>query len=125
MISTAGIAKKGNRYLIFQRKLGGSLSEKWEFPGGKVEAGETPEEALAREIQEELAVSARIGTKIMEGEFSHSGKTYTLLAFEIHLVSENFILSDHQRFAWVSQEELSCYDFADSDKLIVSKIMHP
>jgi 8-oxo-dGTP diphosphatase len=117
--SIAGVCAKGDTYFVAKRIPGGALGGKWEFPGGKVEAGETCEEALAREFFEEFRVPIRVGTLICEVEFAHDGVNFTLSAYQVALGSETFVLSEHTQTAWRSLAEIGALDFAESDKKIL------
>lgn len=114
--SIAGIARKGNTYLIAKRKPGGSLSEKWEFPGGKLEPGETPEEAMIREWDEELRVQVSVGKFLCDGTFTHKGKNFVLSAYSVSLESEKFTLLEHTEYRWETLETIETMDIADSDR---------
>ena len=117
-VSTAGVAREGGQYFLALRKPGTSIGESWEFPGGKAEPGETPEEALYREYQEEFGVEVKVGKRIFEGKFHNKTTEYQLLAFEITFVSGDVELTEHSEVRWFSAEELSRLPMADSDGLI-------
>ncbi|HME05992.1 MAG TPA: NUDIX domain-containing protein, partial [Bryobacteraceae bacterium] len=70
-VVVAAVIERDNRILIAQRRAGGAHALKWEFPGGKVNAGETPEDALQRELAEELAIRATIGPEILHYEYAY------------------------------------------------------
>ncbi len=117
--STAGIAERNGRYLVALRRPGSSIGEKWEFPGGKVDEGETPEEALKREFSEEFDVDITVGTHFCSGTFSNKNTEYHLLAYYVRILSESFLLKEHQRLRWCSIAELRNLPMADSDKIIL------
>ena len=77
----AAIIERDGRILIGQRKNEGHHPLKWEFPGGKVEPGEAPEAAVIRELQEELAIQARIDCELMRYEYQYPGRSRILLIF--------------------------------------------
>ena len=118
-ISVAGVAEREGKVLIALRKPGTSIGERWEFPGGKLEKGETPELALVREYQEELNVSIIAGEKLCEGKFSNGPKNYKLLVYSIELESDDFLSTEHQEIRWADISNLGSYEFPDSDKIIV------
>lgn len=120
--STAAIVKKDGLILIARRKSGGSMSEKWEFPGGKVDPGETAEQALKREFMEEFEVQIEVGTCLASHDFSNHDKKYKLLAFETQLLSGDFILHEHTEIKWVRPHEISEFDLAESDRGILPKL---
>lgn len=112
----AAVIDRNGLVLIGQRKRTGQHPLRWEFPGGKVEPGETTEAALARELAEELAIRARIGGEIMRYEYQYSGRSPILLIF--HQVSEfegepqNL---DFEQIVWAPRERLGDYDFLEGD----------
>jgi len=122
-ISVAGVAEKDGKVLIALRHPGTSIGERWEFPGGKVETGESPEDALIREYSEELSVSINVGEKLCEGSFRNGLKQYQLLVFSIELLNEKFIKTEHQKVLWVEFSRLESFDFPRSDRIIVDYLL--
>ncbi|MFA6505187.1 MAG: NUDIX domain-containing protein [Treponemataceae bacterium] len=119
--SVAGIAVESMRAFIARRVRGGSMSEKWEFPGGKVEEGESDETALVREYLEEFAVTVQVGVKLADAVFQHREELITLTAYEVFFDSRDFVLSEHTEWKWATLSEIEKLDFADSDlKLLPS-----
>jgi len=110
---------------VARRNLGGSQGGKWEFPGGKQEEGETPEEALVREFAEELAVPVAVGRRLYVGSFSNGSKTYRLEAFETTLLGREFRLTEHQELRWVVPPELFSLDLSDSDRQVAAALYGP
>lgn len=117
-ISTAGVAKEGNRYFLALRKPGSSIGVKWEFPGGKAEPGESPEAALHREYLEEFGLDVEVRSCIFEGQFHNRDKEYQLLAFSIRILGGEPELTEHSEIRWVTLDELKELPLADSDGLI-------
>jgi 8-oxo-dGTP diphosphatase len=113
--SVAGIAVKGGRFFIAQRRAGGDLGGKWEFPGGKVEQGESDEEALCREYREEFGVPIQTGPFLGSASFEHYGKTYIVNAYRVYFSGGDFTLHEHKRWRWADFEEIKALDFAESD----------
>ncbi|MDR1444646.1 MAG: NUDIX domain-containing protein [Treponema sp.] len=117
-VSVAGIARRGNELFIARRVIGGSLGGKWEFPGGKVEAGEGAEEALVREFQEEFSLPVHAGEELARAEFIHRGVKRALRAYLVCFVSSGpaeAVLSCHEEWKWAPVEEIEKLDFAPSD----------
>jgi 8-oxo-dGTP diphosphatase len=113
----AAILERDGRILICQRTAAQSHPLKWEFPGGKVEPGESPVEALARELQEELGILDARSEEITRYQFSYPGKNPTLLIFlrVTHYEGEpqNLIFHDMR---WEPAARLSSYDFLEGDR---------
>ncbi len=122
-ISVAGVAEKAGKVLIGLRKPGTSIGVKWEFPGGKLEAGESPEEALKREYEEELGLSVSVKDKLCEGTFSNGLKKYRLFAYSILLDNEDYTLTEHQEIKWVDISMLGSLEFPKSDRIIVDYLL--
>jgi 8-oxo-dGTP diphosphatase len=112
----AAVIEREGRVLVGQRKPGGQHPLKWEFPGGKVEAGEKPEAALVRELSEELGVRARIDGEITRYEFQYPGRSRILLIFYrvVDFEGEPQNL-DFEQLQWVEREELGDLDFLEGD----------
>lgn len=120
--SIAGIARKGNLYLIAKRKAGGALSLKWEFPGGKLEPGESHHDAVVREWDEEFNIVVIAGKFLCSGKFIHNKRDFELSAFEVHLQSENFTLLEHSEIRWETLESISNMDIAESDRGLLPQL---
>jgi 8-oxo-dGTP diphosphatase len=113
--SVAGIAVEDGRFFIARRKAGGDLGEKWEFPGGKVEEGESDGEALRREYLEEFGAPIQTGPLLGSASFEHHGKTRILNAYRIYLSDKDLTLREHTSWRWAGLEEIAALDFAESD----------
>ncbi len=96
---------------------------KWEFPGGKVESGETGAEALRRELREELAIEARIGAEVERYEFAYEGKrAILLLFFEVTEFAGELRNRVFEEMRWVEQGELPGFDFLEGDVEFVKRL---
>ena len=122
LISTAGIILKNNKFLLALRIPGTSIGESWEFPGGKAEKNETPQEALIREYKEELNVEIKVGKRICGGKFTNRGREFEIFGYLVNLVSDELTLSEHSRTGWFSLKEMSGLQMAGSDKQIVENL---
>lgn len=112
----AAIIERDGRILIAQRKDSGHHPLKWEFPGGKVEPGETPEAALIRELQEELAIEARIDRELMRYEYQYRGRSRILLLFyRVVDFTGSPLNLDFEQIRWEQPERLPDYDFLEGD----------
>ena len=118
----AAIIKKDNHYLIAKRNRDKYLGLKWEFPGGKVEGSETFEEALSREINEELNVSIHIHNKIAEEKYKDDEIDIVLHYFICSINKGDLLLSEHEAIEWVRKENFIHYDFVAGDGDITSLI---
>lgn len=120
---TAAFLEKDGKILIAQRKAGDKLAGKWEFPGGKLEPGETPEQCLKRELMEEFGVETRIGEFICSSSFEYKHLPIELLVYRAYHVEGEFQLRDHDQLAWVSLGELKAYDFSSADIPVVEHLL--
>jgi len=118
----AAIMEKQGRLLIAKRKKGDRLEGLWEFPGGKLESGETPEEGLKRELQEEFGIETRVGKFLCSVCFTSSTHFLELWAYEVSYVTGPFSLYDHEEIRWVSLDELDQYPLAEPDAAIIPKL---
>jgi 8-oxo-dGTP diphosphatase len=121
-VSTAGVVRRGKRFLLALRRPGTSIGESWEFPGGKVRAGEEPEQTLKREFHEELEIDIIVGKLLCTGDFSNRGTDYHLQAYDVKLLSEGFTLAEHQNTGWFTLSEMVRLPMAESDRSIVECI---
>jgi mutator protein MutT len=124
-LSLCGIACEAGRYLVARRNPGGSQGGKWEFPGGKQEPGETPEQTLVREFDEELSVPVAVGRRLFVGAFTNGTNEYRLEGWEVTLLSRDFHLTEHQELRWVPPAELGQLDLSDSDRGVAEALAGP
>ncbi|MGP0075970.1 MAG: (deoxy)nucleoside triphosphate pyrophosphohydrolase [Bryobacteraceae bacterium] len=112
----AGVIERVGHVLIAQRKRTGQHPLKWEFPGGKVEPGETPEAALARELEEELGIRAQVDGEIARYEYQYQGRSPILLLFyrvtEFSGEPKNL---DFEQILWAPRDRLRDYDLLEGD----------
>ncbi len=118
----AAIILDGKKVMIARRAIHKSLPGKWEFPGGKVEEGEKPEEALVRELKEEFDIKTEIGVLVKTIEHSYDNFDIRLAAYITKIVAGNFRLSDHDKILWVDVEMLHNYDLATADIPIAQEL---
>jgi len=112
----AAIIERNGRVLICQRKAGQRFAGKWEFPGGKVEAEEEFTAALARELREELAISASIGDEIARYEYAYNGRRpLQLIFFRVTEFEGEPVNVIFEQIRWEKKENLPAYDFLDGD----------
>ena len=118
----AGLIKKDNKFLVGQRPEKGHMSGRWEFPGGKIESGESPEEALKRELQEELGFEAQIGSIQLAVTHSYAEVGVVLLLFEVLFWKGEPKAKHHTELRWVSMEELEGLPLPDANKLAINQL---
>lgn len=120
---TAAILEKDGKILIAKRKTGDKLfAGLWEFPGGKVEEGETPEECMARELKEELEIEVEVGELITSNKHKYPHGIFELLAYRVKHVSGEMVLNDHEEIKWVTADEMSNYEFPPADLPIIKEL---
>lgn len=118
----ASVMQKDNKVLIAQRAKKDALYEKWEFPGGKMEAGETDHECLKRELREEFGIEAEIGDYVCTSYFEHKGTPMAMVVYYVSSYSGEMQLLDHKQVKWVTIDELDHFQFPDPDLPIVEKL---
>jgi mutator protein MutT len=121
----AAIIEREGRVLICRRSEKGPHPLKWEFPGGKVEPGETLADALARELREELAVDAEIGRELTRYEYAYAGKTPILLVFFAAAFEGREENRVFERVEWARRGTLAEFDFLEGDVAFVKRLSAP
>jgi 8-oxo-dGTP diphosphatase len=119
----AALILRDSRILVCQRRRDDTHALQWEFPGGKVEPGETPQEALARELREELAIEASVGSELFRTRhrYSESGRELELIFFQANVDRsaplQNLVF---EGFEWADPSALLRYDFLRADEEFVA-----
>ncbi len=121
-VSAAIIKNKDKEILICQRGPGGSCQFLWEFPGGKIEEGETPEECLVRECKEELDIGISVQKLFAHTTHSYPERDIEFLFFNASLKNGIPTPSVHDSIKWVSPCELKLYEFCPADVPVVKKL---
>jgi len=119
---TAAVLKKEGKYLIAKRKKNDILGGLWEFPGGKIEEGETAEECLKREIKEELNIIVDVNELILSKIHKYPRGYFELIAFKVKYISGKIILNEHDDYKWVTYKQLKMYNFSPADIPIIDKL---
>ena len=112
----AALIKKDNKYLIAKRSTGSEDDlGKWEFPGGKVEPGESEEHAIEREIKEEFEMDIKAIRFLTNNACEYPSKTIDLRLYECKHISGEFHLHDHSEYKFVNKDEILKYDLCPAD----------
>ena len=117
----AAIIVDNGKIFATQRRYG-DFKGGWEFPGGKIEVGETPQEALIREIKEELEVDIKVGDLIDTVEYDYPTFHLSMDCFWAEIVSGNLVLREHEAAKWLIKDELDSVAWLPADVTLVEKI---
>ena len=124
--SIACIDYRNGKIFIAKRQMTGDMGGRWEFPGGKIEAGEDLATAVIREMQEEFGVTVTVGRKITSGSFFHKGKPCTLDVLEVTFphdgLEKRFNLTEHTDYKWEDIDSIPQLNFVDSDLSIYNDV---
>ena len=119
VVVAAAVIEQDGRFLLTRRLEGTHLAGRWEFPGGKCEPGETHAEALARELEEELAVPVAVGPRILVTTHAYDERTVELHFYETRLLGTPTPQLG-QPMRWASREELGQLDFPEADAALIA-----
>jgi 8-oxo-dGTP diphosphatase len=120
---TAAVIERNGKVLIARRRQETGPGRWWEFPGGQLEDGETPEKGLAREIAEELGVRIRVGEFLGSVPYRSPALSIELMAYRAVIVSGEFKLTDHDEIRWAEPSELEESAFSEPDRPIVRRLV--
>jgi 8-oxo-dGTP diphosphatase len=121
-VAAALVRDEGGRYLITQRRRGSHLEGLWEFPGGKIEVGESAEAALRRELTEELAATFTVGALVETIHWEYPDRTIVLRFYDCHHEAGTIEPLEEQAMAWVEPERLGEYAFPPADRLLLERL---
>ncbi len=123
LLVSAGVIHRGGQVLLGQRRRGDRHALKWEFPGGKVEAGESPQQALVRELSEEVQIVAKVGPELARYEHDYpSGSRVHLLFFAVTEFSGEPKGKVFEQILWVPLAQLPAVDFLEGDLDFVRRL---
>lgn len=117
----AAVIKENGKIFATQRGYG-ELKGGWEFPGGKIEAGEKPQEALQREIREELDTQIEVGELIDTIEYDYPSFHLSMDCFWCKIVKGNLVLKEHEAAKWLGREKLDSVDWLPADITLIKKL---
>lgn len=120
----AGILRKGNQVLIGQRPENGTLPGLWEFPGGKIEVGESPESALKRELNEELGIEAEVGVILEASCHNYGDKGILLMFYWVDYWKGEPKSLHHDSLEWVDIDKVRERNIPDSNREILDKLLN-
>ena len=120
---TAAIIQRDGKILAARRKIGSHMAGYWEFPGGKIEFDETPEECLQRELKEELNIESKIGHFFEESCYDYGTKQVRLLSYFVDYIDGTFTLNDHDEIRWLYIHQLLSLQWAPADVPLVEKLV--
>lgn len=119
---TKAVNENGETIIFATQRGYGDLKGGWEFPGGKIEEGETPQEALKREIMEELETEIKVGDLIDTIEYDYPTFHLSMDCFWVEIVSGDLVLKEHEAAKWLTKEELDSVDWLPADVTLIDKI---
>ena len=119
----AALIFHGGKLFATQRGYG-DWRDYWEFPGGKIEPGETPEEALVREIREELDTEIEVGEKLADIEYDYPDFHLSMSCFSCRVLSGSLILKEHESAGWIPPEDLETLRWLPADLELIQQLKH-
>ncbi|WP_028558703.1 (deoxy)nucleoside triphosphate pyrophosphohydrolase [Paenibacillus pinihumi] len=124
-VAAAVIVNEQGRLLIARRKPGKAQGGLWEFPGGKLEPGESAEDCLRRELLEEMNIQIQPTERLGVHEHDYGTIVIRLIAYKAVYTGGDIVLSDHDKYDWVKPDEFAAYEFAPADIPFVKQLHVP
>ena len=118
------VNEKGEAIIFATQRGYGEFKGGWEFPGGKIEAGETPQEALKREIMEELDTEISVGDLIDTIEYDYPKFHLSMDCFWCEIVKGNLVLKEHEAARWLTKEQLGEVEWLPADVTLIEKVRY-
>lgn len=119
---TAAIIRKDNKILICQRPANKNCGLLWEFPGGKIESGETGEQCIIRECQEELGVTLQVRKEVIDVVYEYPDRTVDLHFYLCDIIAGTLEKKEHADFRWILRHEISQFEFCPADAKMLSLV---
>ena len=116
------VVQRDDQFLVGQRSAESTLAGYWEFPGGKLEINESPEQCLARELHEEFGLKVSIGDFFMESIHAYDEKLVRLLAYWVPFIGTIDKMNDHDETRWMDPHSLQTLNWAPADRPIVAAL---
>jgi 8-oxo-dGTP diphosphatase len=123
-IVTAAVMIRDGKVLIAQRQAGSHMEYRWEFPGGKLEPYETPEECIVREIKEEMDIDIEVIDIYKAVKFKYDDRDILLLCYLCRILKGDGKALECNDFRWVTKDELKSFDFVPADLPIIEKLIN-
>lgn len=117
------LIRKGDQVLVGQRPPGHTLAGQWEFPGGKIEKGESPEEALKRELHEELGIDAEIGALRLAASHTYGETSILILFFDVRFWKGEPKLQQHTELRWIQPKEFKNLPIPEANRRALDRIL--
>ncbi len=117
------VIEKDGKILIARRRKEDPLKDKWEFPGGKIEGHESPEECLKREVTEELGIAVTVGEFICSSTHEYSHIAIELLVYRVRWDAGELTAHEHEEFRWINPSELTLYDFPEANRPAIEALV--
>lgn len=117
-----GTNEKGELIIFATQRGYGDFKDGWEFPGGKIEEGETPQKALRREIMEELNTEIKVGELVDTVEYDYPTFHLSMDCFWAEVVSGDLVLKEHEAAKWLTKEELDSVEWLPADIALIEKV---
>ncbi len=120
---TCAIISQNDKILVVQRGKNMNLRFKWEFPGGKIEKGESEQECIKREIKEELNIDIQLTSRLSPSNYDYPGFSIQLIPFTANYVRGDIRLAEHKQYLFLKKDELKDLDWAEADIPIVKEFL--
>ena len=119
---TAAIVNRSGKIMICQRPADKACGLLWEFPGGKIESGETGEQCIVRECQEELGITLAVKRKVTDVIYEYPNRVVHLYFYLCDIVEGEPLKKEHNDIAWITPDEIPNYEFCPADAKMLSSV---